>query len=574
VRRLFRPSPAVWRGAQWLLVGLALAGADARAQVVPLYPDPLAPQPNADTRNNPPRFRPFDQRRKRNADRPTTFAPVTSGVGLTGFDATNARKILRAKAKPAKPNNGAATTTTDAQAATAGTLPADVVSPYQRPIPPLGGEAMAAAPPGTPPVPEIGPIRKPPPKRKSHGDEPTDPYEATGIRVGAFDLFPAIELIGGYNTNPGATPGGPGAWLYTIEPELKAQSNWSRHELKADLRGSYTGFTPDQEPTLSRPYFDGKINSRWDVRHDTHILFDPRVMVSTDNPGSPNLQAGLAKLPVFVTYGSDLGITHSFNRFELALKGDAQRTAYQDSTLTDGSIVSNTDRNFNQYGGTLRGSYELSPGVKPFVEVGTDKRVHDDDFDVSGYQRNSKGVTALAGSTFALKGTLTGEIALGYTKRNYEDPRLEPIDGLIGNASLVWTATPLTTVKLSGSSVVGESTIPGVSGVFSRDIGLQIDHAFRRWLIGSLKLGFGVDSYIGSGDGLTTSTVCSCVVSTPGETGPDRQDLRYALGLGITYKVDRTVQVKGEFRQDWLRSNVSGNDYTASTFLVGLRFQR
>jgi hypothetical protein len=34
------------------------------------------------------------------------------------------------------------------------------------------------------------------------------------------------------------------------------------------------------------------------------------------------------------------------------------------------------------------------------------------------------------------------------------------------------------------------------------------------------------------------------------------------------------VQVKGEFRQDWLRSNVEGVDYTASIFMLGLRLQR
>jgi len=32
--------------------------------------------------------------------------------------------------------------------------------------------------------------------------------------------------------------------------------------------------------------------------------------------------------------------------------------------------------------------------------------------------------------------------------------------------------------------------------------------------------------------------------------------------------------VKGEIRQDWLRSNMPGNDYTATTLLVGMRFQR
>ena len=57
-----------------------------------------------------------------------------------------------------------------------------------------------------------------------------------------------------------------------------------------------------------------------------------------------------------VTYGGNVGIAQRFNRFELTAKGDAQRTAYQDSQLTDGTTASNKDRNYNQYGVTLRGA--------------------------------------------------------------------------------------------------------------------------------------------------------------------------------------------------------------------------
>ena len=201
---------------------------------------------------------------------------------------------------------------------------------------------------------------------------------------------------------------------------------------------------------------------------------------------------------------------------------------------------------------TLRGAYELSPGLIPFVEVGADTRVHDLNADFSGYQRNSNGLIAQAGAKFELTRLFTGEAALGYTRRVYEDPRLANIDGLIANASLLWTASALTNVKLSASSSVGESTIAGVSGVLYRDIGIQVDHAFRRWLIGSLKLGYGNDNYVGL----------------------DRVDNRYSAGVGLTYKLNRSAQVKGEFRQDWLRSNVDGADYTASVFTLGLRLQR
>jgi hypothetical protein len=119
------------------------------------------------------------------------------------------------------------------------------------------------------------------------------------VHAGAFTLFPAVELIGGYDTNPAHAPAGGGASLYTVAPELQVRSNWSRHELKADLRGSYTGYSPEARPTLSRPNFNGKVDGRIDVTRDTRIDLATRLLVATDNPGSPNLQAGLANLPVF-----------------------------------------------------------------------------------------------------------------------------------------------------------------------------------------------------------------------------------------------------------------------------------
>src|SRR5262252_1385676 len=81
--------------------------------------------------------------------------------------------------------------------------------------------------------------------------------------------------------------------------------------------------------------------------------------------------------PIFTTTGGSAGITQRFNRFEVTAKGNIDRTVYQDSTLLDGTTASNADRDFNQYGGALRGSYEITPGIKPFVEFGGDARVHD-----------------------------------------------------------------------------------------------------------------------------------------------------------------------------------------------------
>ena len=124
-----------------------------------------------------------------------------------------------------------------------------------------------------------------------------------------------------------------------VAPELKFNSNWARHEFTGDLRGSYTSYSRMPRRT-GRP-LDGKLTGRVDVTRDTRIDLETKYLIGTDNPGSPNIQAGLAKLPIFPTLGGTAGLGHRFNRLDIAVKGGAERTVYKNSHFTDGSIASN-----------------------------------------------------------------------------------------------------------------------------------------------------------------------------------------------------------------------------------------
>lgn len=544
--------------------------ASAGAQTTMPSADPFAPA-SRDALKVTPGFKPAGKAPLGPSTR--GFTPVPSGAGRTGFDSTNARKknaASRPAKKPAAPPQMSSPGGAPASDA-APTVAAPAPSSYQKPIPPLAEQAMAARIPVTP----VGVQPAPIVKRKKLAAE-GDPYEPLGLRLGTFDVFPAVEAYGGFDTNPGARSSGSGSALVTVAPELRAQSNWVRHELKADLRGSYNWYRDDLTPSISRPQATGSVDGRIDVTRDTRIDLGGRLLVGTDYPNSPNLQAGLSRLPIFTTFGGVAGIAHRFNRLELGVKGTVDRTVWQSSSLVDGTTSDNNDRNLNQYGGTLRAGYELRPGVTPYVEGGYDTRVHDLTTDYLGYQRDSRAWVGRVGSTFELTRLLTGDVSVGYTKRGYQDTRLAPVQGILLDASLLWSATALTNVKFNAKTNVGESTIPGVSGILYRDVGVQIDHSLRRWLIATVKFGFGIDVYQGgaSTDATTTQQICSCVVSTPGGTVADRQDLRYSLGFGLTYKFSRELWLKGEVRREWLRSNVSGYNYDASVFLLGLRLQK
>jgi hypothetical protein len=379
-----------------------------------------------------------------------------------------------------------------------------------------------------------------------------DPYAALGIRAGSFILLPSLDFSGAASTNPEHIPGGPPAAYVVAAPELIVRSDWERHSLTADIAGSWTQYTQDLVPSLNVPYMNSRVDGRIDVTRDTAINLQLRGIINTDNPGSPNTQFGVAQLPINFDVGQTVGITQQFNRLSVSFKGTFDRTTYNPSLLTDGEYSSNADRNFDQYGGIGRIAYELDPGLRPFVQVEGDQRVHDEPFDRNNLQRESVGIAGKVGAAVNMFGSLTGEMAIGYVDRVYKDPTLPKVAGMIGDGAVLWQPSALTSAKLSATSQIYETTFNGASGQFSRDLTLEVDHAFRYWLIGILKGGYGNDVYPGSG----------------------LQDNRWFASIGAVYKLTREWQLNATVRQDWQIATQPTFTYNATSVLLGVRAQR
>ncbi len=263
------------------------------------------------------------------------------------------------------------------------------------------------------------------------------------------------------------------------------------------------------------------------------------------------MQAGLARYPIYTTLGGTLGVDQSFNRLQLSGGATVDRTVYQNSLLTDGTSTTNDDRNFNQFGGVGRVSYDLLPGVKPFAEIEGDTREHDQLVDRNGYERNSDGGFVKAGSSFELSRILTGEASIGWASRTYQDPRLLPLQGLLTSASLVWAATPLTTAKIFATTSIDETTVPGVSGVLTHIYTVEADHDFRRWLTAIGRFTWGTQAY----------------------QGDSRFDRIYSISGDLIYKMTRNLWLKGTLRRDILDSNIVGSSSASTIVMLGVRLQ-
>ena len=158
---------------------------------------------------------------------------------------------------------------------------------------------------------------------------------------------------------------------------------------------------------------------------------------------------------------------------------------------------------------------------------------------------------AKAGTSFEFSRLLTGEISIGYAARDYVDPRLERLQGLLTTASLTWNATPLTTAKFYSDTQIAETTLPGASGVLVHTYTFEVDHDFRRWLTAIGKFTYGTLDYQGFG----------------------RNDKTYSIEGDLIYKMTRNLWIKGTLRHDILDSNIPLSSSSVTVVMLGVRLQ-
>ena len=169
--------------------------------------------------------------------------------------------------------------------------------------------------------------------------------------------------------------------------------------------------------------------------------------MSTDNPGSPNLPAGLANLPIYTTVGGTLGVVQNFNRLKVTVKGTFDRSKQYPNYAHRRRDRQQRRSEFNQYAGVARVGYELDAGFKPFVEVNGDERVHDQKFDSNGQQRSSTGTSVKVGACRQPVRHSHRRNCHRLSRPHLPGPDLPNIAGLIADGALIWQASALTTVK-------------------------------------------------------------------------------------------------------------------------------
>ena len=388
---------------------------------------------------------------------------------------------------------------------------------------------------------------QPIPQRRK-GAAADKPFDPVGLWVGDLKLTPYVEEDGGWASNPGLTAGAHrGSAFDAAEVGAALQSDWSRSDLHGQLKGAYTDYFDDS--AANSPTASGTLGGRYDASRDLSFDAEGRFAISEQTLTSLGLGpgTGTTSRPLVSTYGATLGGAQKFGDLTLALHATLDRTTYANAETDD---LASDD--FNDWGLRGRVSYRLSEAISPFVELGVDARRYDSAIDYNGYDRNSDGWQAVAGATLAFTRQLTGEASFGYGARAYVDPRLQNFSAPLVNASLVWSATPLTTVTAKAQTTLGDSVEAGASGVLTRAYSLDVAHELTRAFTLGATASWSRETYV----------------------GVTQRDSTTTYGLRAEYHVSRDLALKASASRQTYDSNVANSNYIADVFMLGLKLQR
>jgi len=292
-----------------------------------------------------------------------------------------------------------------------------------------------------------------------------------GISVGAFTLYPVLELNVGYDDNvfasvPPTTP----SLVSVIRPSLELRSEWARHHLRLLANGGF-GFYPSA-PTQNFQNYMVQVDGKLDIRTDFWLSGLVAFRRATEALGTPNVS--FAQAPTVAdSVPVELSLYQKFNRLFYQLTASATRYWYYDySTITAlGLPAASRDR--TEYQEQIRIGYEIfDERLSVFISPGFNQRVYVETVNTAGQQRDSTGFNMGVGASLTLspKSTLEGQI--GWTTQNYTASGTST-SALYFSLSGSWNGYEPLTVRPVLSRSINESALSNYQNYVSTVAGID-----------------------------------------------------------------------------------------------------
>ncbi|MGX5801729.1 outer membrane beta-barrel protein [Bradyrhizobium sp. Arg314] len=377
-----------------------------------------------------------------------------------------------------------------------------------------------------------------------------DPFAAPGVKVGTFLFRPTLEQGFTATSNADSSSTGKSAVLSETALRFTATSDWRENSALITGYGLLRDTVSGEKINDAQGRIEGQLNV--DLDNELRAIAKLGYEAAPESASSPDAIAGVTSQPLRQTVDGSLGIEKGVGKMRYALTGAVSHDFYGDAELSNGTTVSQKDRDSTLYTATLRTGYEVSPALTPFTEVEAGRRIYDLRVDTDGFERSSTRLGARAGLELDMGEKLSGEFSVGWLREAIDDNRLRAVAGPSIDADLKWSPERGTTIGLTGKTSVETTTTANESGDILYSGRLTGERQIRANLTANSALGLDWRDY----------------------TGSDGHDMILSAEAGLTWWLNRYAGVTTRVRTEKLTSNLPGRDYTANSVYLGLKVQR
>lgn len=363
--------------------------------------------------------------------------------------------------------------------------------------------------------------------------------------VGAFLLYPLLEVKGAYNDNIYANDTRETSdYIGSVKPQAVLQKPYGRHFF--EWRGAAEIQRALEESSEDIENYDTAFRARLEARNDLIIPLEAGYKI--DHAERKNSRSSQIAATPFKdeTLHAKGGLIYTPGRLKLSLLGRAASLRLDDNTdLISGAAIDRDVADRNVYDFTAETAYEFHPNWAPFIQGS----YHREDFQNlrGGVNQDNTTWRGLAGLNFDYKGLVTGRLGAGADWRDFDAGSVRDTTNFALEGSI--TANISRSTQLLGD--ISRITITDndlLAGLVSTKTGLGVKHELRPDLYLLSDAGYTLDDFEAS----------------------TREDDIYSAGLSLQYISGPALRLALEYDYEQRESSSSGLDFTQNIIMLRL----
>ena len=364
---------------------------------------------------------------------------------------------------------------------------------------------------------------------------PTGPVLASslGLREPYDPFFDVDWSLGLRGVHTNATAGE--RFDVRLVPSISLEHIGTRSAINFDASAEIV--RPSEGVTIDIGALRLGLQTGYNLGSETRLNANGNLTLTQQMPGTPGLANTVAIASQTISGGGDVGLTRQFGKFNVSITGAAQRNLFGNATLTDGSLVDNSEQNYWALDSGLRVGFQVTPIFEVFGSGGAGRDVFDRPSVALGLRADASDYSLRGGVTGRWNSILEVTGSAGVGLRRFDVASLGEVVTQLYDGQVSYTPDPTLRFTAGFATTV---TPPGPTGSGTARVDYsangQVAYTVNSWLALRALADWNIARFEGS------SNV---------ETG-------HGYGVGADYSVNAHTAISADYDFDHSNSTTNG----------------